>query len=299
MGAGHESVLLEEVCEWLGPAGGKLLLDGTLGLGGHAKRWLERSAPDGQVVGVDRDPQALMEARRVLAVHGDRALTLHGDFRDAWKSLERAGKKADAALLDLGVSSMQLDSPERGFSFRADGPLDMRMDPGQRLTAEKLVNEGSEKELQEILWSYGEERYTRQIVRRILEARSAGRIRTTKELENIVFHGVPRTYRYGRIHPATRTFQALRIAVNGELDALSEFLAGAPEHLKKGGRLAVISFHSLEDRRVKQAFREMEKEGRGKVLTKKPVVPGEAEMEKNPRSCSAKMRVWESAGVSS
>ena len=297
MGAGHESVLLEEVCEWLQPASGKTLLDGTLGLGGHAGRWLERSAPDGQVVGIDRDPQALVEARRFLSVHRDRALTLQGNFSDAWKMLEEAGRSpVDAALLDLGVSSLQLDSPERGFSFRADGPLDMRMDPAQGLTAEKAVNEWDEKTLQEVLWNYGEERYTRQIVRRILEARASQRIRTTKELENIVFHGVPRTYRYGRIHPATRTFQALRIAVNGELAALDEFLPQAAGHLKEGGRLAVISFHSLEDRRVKQAFRAMEKEGLGKVLTKKPVLPGEAEMERNPRSRSAKMRVWEAGG---
>ncbi len=296
MGGGHESVLLEEVCEWLRPARGKTLLDGTLGLGGHSKCWLERSAPDGQVVGVDRDPQALVEARRVLSVYRDRTLILQGNFKDAWRLLDEAGRgPVDAALLDLGVSSMQLDTAERGFSFRADGPLDMRMDPAQRLTAEELVNEASEKELQEILWSYGEERYSRRIVQRIVEARSRTRIRTTKELENIVFHGVPRTYRYGRIHPATRTFQALRIAVNGELDALDEFLPQAAAHLKPGGRLAVISFHSLEDRRVKQGFRQMEKEGRGKVLTKKPVEPNEAEKARNPRSRSAKLRVWEAA----
>ena len=169
------------------------MLDGTLGLGGHAKRWLERSTPDGHLVGVDRDPQALMEALRVLSVYGDRALILQGDFRDVWKILQKAGRSpVDAVLLDLGVSSLQLDSAERGFSFRADGPLDMRMDPAQALTAEKIVNESDEQTLREILWKYGEERYARRIVERILEARSRQRIRSTKELENIVFHGVPK-----------------------------------------------------------------------------------------------------------
>ncbi len=295
--AKHESVLLEEVCHWLKPASGKTLLDGTLGLGGHAKCWLERSAPNGRVLGFDRDPEALKEARQILSDYGDRIQIFQGNFRDCWKMLENTGSPAfDAILLDLGVSSLQLDSASRGFSFKAEGPLDMRMDPTQSLTAEIIINERDEKSLQEILWNFGEERYARQIVRRILEARPRQRIRSTKELENIIFHGVPKKYRYGRIHPATRTFQALRIAVNGELDALDDFLSKVAKHLKTGGRLAVISFHSLEDRRVKQAFRAMEKEGRGKVLTKKPVSPSEAETERNPRSRSAKMRVWEYVG---
>ncbi len=296
MGTGHQSVLLEEVCDWLEPLGGKVLLDGTVGLGGHSGRWLEQSAPDGQVIGFDRDPEALAQARKILEMYGNRVLFFHGNFRDCWKTLESTGRSpVDAAMLDLGVSSLQLDSPERGFSFQAQGPLDMRMDPTQALTAETIVNEENEKSLQEILWNFGEERYARRIVQRILEARSRRRIRGTVELENIVFHGVPKTHRYGRIHPATRTFQALRIAVNGELDALDDFLLHATGHLKEGGRLAVISFHSLEDRRVKRAFRAMEKQGRGKVLTKKPVLPSQAEILRNPRSRSAKMRVWESA----
>lgn len=293
----HESVLLEEVCHWLKPGGGKVLLDGTLGLGGHSKCWLERSSPDGRVIGVDRDREALRQARQVLEIYGDRVFMVHSNFSNCWTALEEAGRSLlDAALLDLGVSSLQLDSAERGFSFMAQGPLDMRMDTTQALTAEKLLNEASEKELQEILWNFGEERYARRIVRRILEARASGRIRSTKELENIVFHGVPKAYRYGRIHPATRTFQALRISVNGELDALDDFLAQCPKYLKEHGRLAVISFHSLEDRRVKQAFRTLEKDRRGQVLTKKPIVPSEAEMARNPRSRSAKMRVWECVG---
>ena len=290
----HESVLLEEAVAWLGPAPGKVLLDGTLGLGGHARRWLEQSAPDGQVVGVDRDPQALLEARRVLEAFGDRAMIHQGNFRSCWERLERSGpSRVDAVLLDLGVSSLQLDSPERGFSFRGDGPLDMRMDPSQKLNAETIVNESSEKELREILWKFGEERFARRIARKICEARSQKRLRTTGELEAVIFHGVPRAYRYGRIHPATRSFQAFRLAVNAEIEALEDFLEQEPSHLKPGGRMAVISFHSLEDRAVKQSFREAAKSGAVRVLTKKPVTAGTDESLRNPRARSAKMCVME------
>ena len=296
MGARHESVLLEEAVQWLQPGPGKVLLDATLGLGGHARRWLEQSAPDGQMVGVDRDPQALLEARRVLESFGDRAMILQSDFRSCWERLERTGPaRVDAILLDLGVSSLQLDSPERGFSFRGDGPLDMRMDPSQKLNAETIVNESSEEQLREVLWKFGEERFARRIVSKILEARSQKRIRTTAELEAVIFHGVPRAYRYGRIHPATRTFQALRLAVNGEIEALEDFLEQAPSYLKPGGRLAVISFHSLEDRAVKVAFRQAAQEGTVRLLTKKPVTPGADECAGNPRARSAKMRVMELA----
>ena len=290
----HESVLLEEAIEWLGPVSGKVLLDGTLGLGGHARRWLERSAPDGRVIGIDRDPEAILEARRVLGSFGGRAIAVQSNFKDCWGVLGISGHfKVDAILLDLGVSSLQLDSAERGFSFRYDGPLDMRMDLAQKLTAEMVVNESSEEELREVLWKYGEERFARRIVARISEARNTRRIRTTKELESIIFHAVPKPYRYGRIHAATRTFQALRLAVNGELKALRDFLAEATAHLNPGGRMAVISFHSLEDRLVKQSVREWRDNGRVRVLTKKPVGPSEDECSRNARSRSAKMRVME------
>ena len=293
MGTRHESVLLEEVVRWLQPGPGKVLLDATLGLGGHARRWLELSGPDGKVAGFDRDPQALLEARGVLAEFGNRALTAQSNFKDCWPVLEKwVGTKIDAILVDLGVSSMQLDDPGRGFSFRHEGPLDMRMDPAQKTSAETIVNEASEEELREILWKFGEERFARRIVSRICQERQARRIRTTKELESIIFHGVPKPYRYGRIHPATRTFQALRLAVNRELDALKDFLSEAPRHLKAGGRMAAISFHSLEDRLVKQSFRDAPN---ARVLTKKPLLPGEAEVERNPRARSAKMRVMEIA----
>ena len=290
----HESVLLAEAVEWLKPGPRKVLVDGTLGCGGHAKRWLEFAVPDGQVVGFDRDPEALLEARRVLKDYGDRAMILHDNYRNCAKHLaERRLHGTDAVLLDLGVSSLQLDEPSRGFSFRAAGPLDMRMDSSEGPTAEALVNEASEEELCEIFWKYGEERFARQIARRLVEARSKKRLSSTRDLEDVIFHAVPKASRFGRIHPATRCFQALRLVVNRELEALEAFLPEAAGLLKPGGRLVAITFHSLEDRLVKNAFRNFEKEKMGKVLTKKPVTPSEAELARNPRSRSAKLRAFE------
>ena len=290
----HESVLLEEALQWLRPGPGKVLVDGTLGRGGHSRAWLERSVPDGQVVGFDRDPQAVLEAGRILEVYGDRAVNEKGNFTDIPEAIvKRRFRPADALLLDLGVSSPQLDEASRGFSFRLDGPLDMRMDPEQRPDAREIVNEASEEALRQILWTYGEERFARSIARRIAAERSKRRIESTKDLEEIIFHAVPRAARHGRIHPATRTFQALRIAVNGELEALQDFLPHALDCVKDGGRVAVISFHSLEDRLVKNAFRDLERLGLGKILTKKPVVAAEEELARNPRSRSAKLRVIE------
>lgn len=291
----HESVLLAESVAWLNPGPGKILVDGTLGLGGHAKRWLESTMPNGQVVGFDRDPEALCQARGILEGYGDRVMMIQGNYRDSAVHLKakRIGR-VDAILLDLGVSSLQLDKASRGFSFRADGPLDMRMDPSDPVSAETLVNDASEETLRDIFWKYGEERFARQIARRLVEARSQKRIRTTAELENVIFHSVPRGARFGgRLHPATRCFQALRIAVNQEIESLEAFLPQAVELLAKDGRLAVISFHSLEDRLVKNTFRELEKKKMGHALTKKPLQPSDAERAKNPRSRSAKMRVFE------
>ncbi len=294
----HETVLLAEAVEWLKPGQGKMLVDGTLGFGGHSKRWLESSGPDGKVVGFDRDPEAVVAARRVLEEYGDRAMIIQDNYKNCAKDLTARNIGAvDAILLDLGVNSSQLDSAERGFSFRFEGPLDMRMDPSENTpNAEMIVNEASEEELCEIFWKYGEERFARQIVRRLVEARSKRRLTTTRDLENVIFHAAPRSSRFGRIHPATRCFQALRIRVNRELESLESFLTEAPSLLKAGGRLAVISFHSLEDRIVKTAFRALEKEGKGKILTKKPVTPSEAEEARNARARSAKMRVFEGLG---
>jgi 16S rRNA (cytosine1402-N4)-methyltransferase len=188
---------------------------------------------------------------------------------------------------------MQLDREERGFSFSKNGPLDMRMDAQAALTAKDIVNQYSEKELSDIIWSFGEERLSRRIASRIVQERSRKKILTTSELEQVIFHSVPKSYRYGRIHPATRTFQALRIAVNDELGALKTFLSGVISILKPGGRAVIISFHSLEDRMVKLAFREFEKSDAGSVLTKKPVTASEAEIEDNPRARSAKLRAFE------
>lgn len=290
----HESVLLAETIEWLRPGPGKTLLDGTVGLGGHSRRWLELSEPDGKVVGFDRDPEAVLEARRILQGFGDRALIINKNYRDAFEALAEHGiTSVDAVLLDLGVSSMQLDQASRGFSFRYDGPLDMRMNPQDALDAKEIVNEADEKQLADLFWKYGEERMSRRIAKKIVEVRKVKQIETTAELESLIFHSVPMSMRHGRIHPATRVFQALRIAVNMELEALQVFMDDIAEHLLPGGRVGVISFHSLEDRIVKTSFKQLQNEGVGKVLTKKPVTASEAEQESNARSRSAKFRVFE------
>jgi 16S rRNA (cytosine1402-N4)-methyltransferase len=290
----HESVLLAEVIGWLQPGPGKVLLDGTIGLGGHSQRWLELSGPDGKVVGFDRDPQAVLEARRVLQVFGDRALIINKNYRDAFETLDDMGIPAvDAVLLDLGVSSMQLDEASRGFSFKANGPLDMRMNPQEGLDAKDLVNEADEKQLADIFWKYGEERMSRRIAKRIVEVRKTKKIETTGDLESLVFHSVPPGARHGRIHPATRVFQALRIAVNMELEALQVFMDQVADHVLPGGRVGVISFHSLEDRIVKNSFKKLQADGAGRILTKKPVMASDDEQAANPRSRSAKMRVFE------
>ena len=290
----HETVLLEEAIDWLGLQSGQVIVDGTLGLGGHARRILEKILPKGRLLGFDRDAQALAEAGRRLAVFEANMSFIHDDYKNVDRHLEELGiAQVDGMLLDLGVSSMQLESPARGFSFRAEGPLDMRMDVRGSLTAEEIVNRTPEKELEKILRVYGEERLARRVARKIIETRKARRIRTTSELESIIFHAVPVSYRRGRIHPATRSFQALRIAVNGELESLKNFLLKSVHHLKNGGRLVIISFHSLEDREVKNKFREFQKENLGAVLTRKPVRASMAEMARNPRSRSAKLRVFE------
>lgn len=269
-------------------------MDGTLGLGGHALAVLERIGPEGKLIGFDQDPEALAEARKVLEGFGDRAMVVNDNFTNIAKHLESLKRgPVQGILLDLGVSSMQLDTPERGFSFRQEGPLDMRMDPKASLTAEEIVNTYSKEALTTILSELGEERFARRIAGRILEARSQKRIRTTSELENIIFHAVPRTYRHGRIHPATRSFQSLRLAVNKEIEVLREFLLGVLECLEPQGRVVIISFHSLEDRLVKTAFKEFQMNKMGSVLTKKPITPSPEEVEDNPRSRSAKLRAFQ------
>ncbi|MBE9098494.1 16S rRNA (cytosine(1402)-N(4))-methyltransferase RsmH [Vacuolonema iberomarrocanum] len=276
----HTPVLLEAVLEGLAIQPQGRYLDATLGGGGHSRRILE-SAPGVEVVGLDQDARAIAAAQKNLGEFGDRIQFHHTNFVD----FDPKGEVFDGILADLGVSSAQFDQAERGFSFRQTAPLDMRMDNRQPLTAADLVNHGDEVELANIFYTYGEERLSRRIARRIVEQRP---FQTTTELAEAIAYSVPKKYRYGRIHPATRVFQALRIAVNQELDVLDQFLEKAPTWLKPNGRIVIISFHSLEDRKVKQAFRDRPDLA---IITKKPITADEAEIAQNSRSRSAKLRV--------
>jgi 16S rRNA (cytosine1402-N4)-methyltransferase len=285
---GHVAVLLNEALSYLDPQPGRRFIDATFGAGGHTQALLERTAPDGAVLALDLDETALESGRRSLQSFGSRLVLAQANFRDiATVAPQHGFSEVDGILADIGVSSMMLDDPERGFSFMREGPLRMTMDPGQDLTAADIVNTYSEKEIADILYINGEERRSRPIARSIVRARP---LATTTDLVRAVERvlGGPR---YGKIHPATRTFQALRIAVNDELNSLQAFLNSAPACLRAGGRLAVITFHSLEDRIVKNAFRSTSLPG--KPLTKKVVTATPEETASNPRSRSAKLRVWE------
>jgi 16S rRNA (cytosine1402-N4)-methyltransferase len=268
---------------------GGAYVDGTLGLGGHAEMVLRRSAPDGTLVGFDRDPQALERARARLAEFGPRVRFEHADFREI---PARLGAAVDGVLLDLGVSSMQIGDAERGFSFSAEGPLDMRMDPTEGFTAADYVNRLPERELADVIYRYGEEHASRRIARAIVETRRARPFTTTTELAEVVRRSAGRSRRPG-LDPATRTFQALRIHVNRELEDLGPALERIADVLAPGGRLVVIAFHSLEDREVKQTFRALSARGGYRLLNKKPIVPTEDEVRANPRSRSAKLRAIE------
>jgi 16S rRNA (cytosine1402-N4)-methyltransferase len=283
---GHVPVLLAEALEVLAVRPGGLYVDGTVGLGGHAEAVLRASSPDGCLLGLDRDGETLERAKARLAEFGDRARLEQGDYREIADRL--AGEEADGILLDLGISSAQLDDAERGFSFQVEGPLDMRMDRSAGTTAADIVNRTRERELADLLYEYGEEPAARRIARAIAFARAHQPIATTRELADLVRRAAPRSRRPG-LHPATRTFQALRICVNRELDGLGEALRRAASCLKPGGRLAVIAFHSLEDRAAKEAFRALSTRG-FRLLTKKPVRPTETEVRANPRARSARLR---------
>jgi 16S rRNA (cytosine1402-N4)-methyltransferase len=278
--------------ELLAVSPGGFWVDGTVGLGGHAQEILRRSAPDGHLLGVDRDEQALALAGARLGAYGDRVRLDHADYR-ALPRLLKDEPPPRGVLLDLGVSSMQLDDPQRGFSFQREGPLDMRMDQSGGPTAAELVNRLPERELADLIYRFGEERASRRVARAIVWARERTRLRTTTDLAAVVRRAVPRTGRPG-IDPATRTFQALRIAVNEELRGLGECLEGVAARLDEGGRLAVIAFHSLEDREVKQAFRGLSTRG-FRLLTKKPLRPSPTEEARNPRARSARLRAIERA----
>jgi len=291
MGSRHIPVMVEEVMTFLRCEPGHTYADATLGGGGHAFEILKRSAPDGMLIGMEWDEEALSEARKTLLSFGDRVKL----FRENFVHLSDVMKpeSADGVLLDLGLSSIQLEKEERGFSFRGEGPLDMRMDQRMDETAADLVNNLSSEELESILFQYGEERWAKRIVRALVEEREREPIRTTQSLRKIVHRAIPRRFHSRRIDPATRTFQALRIRVNEELENLQKILQTGWKILKKGGRMCVISFHSLEDRMVKETFRSLEKQGKVVILTKKPVTPSEEEQKRNPRSRSAKLRCAE------
>jgi len=303
----HEPVLAGEVTDFLAPAleEGGVFVDATLGRAGHAKRILER-APAAFLVGIDRDPDALEASRATLAPFGDRFVLVRDDFSNLAAVLERLGvAPVRGVLLDLGVSSPQLDEPARGFSFRNAGPLDMRMDPSASLTANEVVNTYAQHELERVISRYGEERFARRIARSIISHRP---IDDTEELAEIVKEAIPAATRRTGPHPARRTFQGIRIEVNGELEALARALPAAVGSTQPGGRLAVISYHSLEDRAVKRFFLDeardcvcppglpvcsCDAEARIRILTRKPVKPKDAEVEHNPRAKSAKLRVAE------
>lgn len=282
--ARHVPVLPAEVLHWLDPRPGQTIVDCTVGAGGHARLIAERLGPTGRLIGLDQDPAMLELARPRLA--GLPVTLVHAAFDQLADVLRDCDVTADGVLADLGISSDQLDDPNRGLSFQYDAPLDMRMDPTRGETAADLVRRLPERDLADLIYQFGEERFSRRIARRLVEARQTVPVTTTGQLAEIVRRCVPRGKGHG-IDPATRTFQALRIAVNDELGALDRLLAQLRECVKPGGRAVVISFHSLEDRRVKQAFRDRDV---WQVLTKKPVTAGPDEERANPRSRSAKLR---------
>ena len=299
----HEPVLYNEIIHALQPKNEGQYVDGTLGAGGHARGILEACAPDGRLLGLDVDPQALALARETLAPYGERARLIQASYDSLTEILSEIGwDQVDGILLDLGLSSMQLDTPERGFSFQQDAPLDMRFDPASPTTAADLVNSLPQDELADLIYRYGEERTSRRIAQAIVKARP---LRTTRQLASVIESVSPRR---GRVHPATQTFQALRIAVNEELERVENVLPQAVAALRSGGRLAIISFHSLEDRIVKEYFRsesrdlvnppyeriyEVEKRATLKEINRKVIIPGEAEIVANPRARSAKLRIAE------
>ncbi len=284
----HVPVLPQEVLTGLAIRAGGHYLDATVGGAGHSLLIL-KAAPNVRLTALDQDAWAIAAAQRTLAEFGDRVQCHHTNFA----TFDPGNVQYEGILADLGVSSVQFDVSERGFSFRQEAPLDMRMDQRQMLTAAEIINHWEEVKLANLFYTYGEERLSRRIARAIVEQRP---FQTTTALAAAIAQAVPKTYRYGRIHPATRSFQALRIVVNQELEVLETFLTQAPGWLKPGGRLAIISFHSLEDRIVKHRLRQTEGL---RILTKKPIVPTDAEIEQNPRARSAKLRIAERQSPSS
>lgn len=305
----HESVLLNETIEGLNIKPDGIYVDGTLGGAGHAVKVCEKLSAKGRFIGIDQDQDAIIAASMRLNAYKDRTTIIRSNYCYMVRELRDRGIcQVDGILLDLGVSSYQLDNEERGFTYRWDAPLDMRMDQRQSRTAADIVNGCEEKELYRIIRDYGEDKFTKNIARHIVAARKEKPIRTTGELTEIIRRAIPAKMQMSGGHPAKRTFQAIRIELNRELDVLRDSLDGMIDILGDGGRICIITFHSLEDRIVKTIFRKNEnpctcppdfpvcvcgKKPKGKVITKKPILPGEEEMERNPRSKSAKLRIFE------
>jgi len=287
----HHSVLLREICDFIAPHSGGIYVDGTLGLGGHSLEILERSKPDGQVIAFEWDERAIALAQERLKEYAGRFTVIRRNFSEISNGLQEIGmQEVDGVLIDIGLSSLQLDFGERGFSFQRDEPLDMRMDQRLGVTAASLIASSTEKELADIFYYFGEERQARPIAAHIVKVRKEQEIRTSRQLASLVAQAVPKRFQPKRIHVATKVFQALRIAVNTELENLATILDQAVAYLKPGARFCVISFHSLEDRIVKRKFRENQLLD---VITAKPVIPAAEEITKNPRSRSARLRVAE------
>jgi len=286
----HKSVLLQKVIKNLKPISGTVI-DATLGGGGHSEEILKNSRAF--LVGIDQDGEALSLAKKRLARFKKRTIFIQDNFsnlNEISRKLDLVGK-VSVVLMDLGVSSFQFDQPARGFSIKKSGPLDMRMDHRSSLTAYEIVNSWPEKDIADLIYQYGEERLSRKIAKKIVEERRKDKIKTTDQLAGIVKE-VLGNRGFGRIHPATKTFQALRIKVNNELGNLEKVLSYLPKIMAENGKIAVISFHSLEDRIVKRCFRDMKKNNLGEIITKKPIVPQKEEVEKNPRARSAKLRIF-------
>ena len=309
MAFNHTSVLLHETVDGLNVKPDGIYVDATLGGGGHAYEVCSQLGEQGRFIGIDQDAAAIEAAGKRLEGFGEKVTIIRSNYRDMKPRLHEIGiDKVDGIVIDLGVSSYQLDTAERGFSYRADAPLDMRMDQRQKMTAKDIVNNYSEAELYRVIRDYGEDKFAKNIAKHIAAERSKAPIETTEQLNEIIRHAIPMKIRKASGHPSKRTFQAIRIEVNQELTVLEESLDGMIDLLNDGGRLCVITFHSLEDRIVKEAFRRNEnpctcpshfpvcvcgKKSKGKVITRKPILPGETETEENSRSKSAKLRIFE------
>ena len=290
----HNPVLAREVISFLNPAPGQIIVDATIGGAGHSEQILQRIIPGGMLIGIDRDEEALRLASERLKPFKGSFKLINKNFRYLKETLKNIGaERVNGIIFDLGISSIQMEAWQRGFSIKNDGPLDMRMDRNQALTAKDMVNRLSEMELSNIIKEFGEERFHRRIAKRIVEERKKKEISTTAELAEVILRGIPYRHNKYKIHPATRSFQALRIKVNDELGSISQALRESPDVLERGARACVISFHSLEDRIVKNCFKEFKAKGIFNVLTKKPLVADENELMANPRSRSAKLRVGE------